>query len=36
VAKLMPVVWIFLSFLALLVFSSLYLDLTHPVATPFR
>ncbi|MEI6453239.1 MAG: RIP metalloprotease [Actinomycetes bacterium] len=35
VAKLMPVVWIFLSFLALLVFSSLYLDLTHPVANPF-
>jgi membrane-associated protease RseP (regulator of RpoE activity) len=36
VAKLMPVVWVFLTVLGLLLFSSLYLDLTHPVANPFR
>ena len=36
VAKLMPVVWVFLTVLGLLLFSSLYLDLTHPVANPWR
>jgi len=36
VTKLMPVVYAFVGFLLLLVTTSMYLDLTHPAANPFR
>jgi membrane-associated protease RseP (regulator of RpoE activity) len=36
VAKLMPVAYAFVAFLLLLVSTSVYLDLTHPIANPFK
>jgi membrane-associated protease RseP (regulator of RpoE activity) len=36
VAKLTPVAWAFVMFLGLIVLSSLYLDITHPVKNPFQ
>ena len=36
VAKMMPVAYAFVAFLLLLVSTSVYLDLTHPIANPFR
>ena len=36
VAKMMPVVYAFVGFLLLLVSTSVYLDLTHPIANPFK
>ena len=36
VSKMMPVVYAFVAFLLLLVSTSVYLDLTHPVANPFK
>jgi membrane-associated protease RseP (regulator of RpoE activity) len=36
VTKMMPVVYAFVAFLLLLVSTSVYLDLTHPVANPFK
>jgi membrane-associated protease RseP (regulator of RpoE activity) len=36
VAKMMPVAYAFVAFLLVLVSTSLYLDLTHPIANPFR
>ncbi|MEI8051162.1 MAG: site-2 protease family protein [Actinomycetes bacterium] len=36
VTKLMPIVYAFVAFLVLLVTTSAYLDLTHPVANPFQ
>jgi len=36
VTKMMPVVYVFVAFLLLLVSTSVYLDLTHPVANPFK
>ena len=36
VRKLMPAVYLFVGLLLALVMSSLYLDLTHPAANPFR
>jgi membrane-associated protease RseP (regulator of RpoE activity) len=36
VAKMMPVVYAFVGFLLLLVSTSVYLDLTHPMANPFK
>jgi hypothetical protein len=34
-AKLLVVAYVFIFFLLLLVSSSVYLDITHPVANPF-
>jgi len=36
VAKMMPVAYAFVAFLLLLVSTSVYLDLTHPIANPFQ
>lgn len=36
VSKMMPAVYAFVGFLLLLVSTSVYLDLTHPVANPFK
>ncbi|HUC38129.1 MAG TPA: site-2 protease family protein [Acidimicrobiales bacterium] len=36
VNKLMPVAYAFVLFLGFIVVTSLYLDITHPVANPFR
>jgi membrane-associated protease RseP (regulator of RpoE activity) len=36
VAKMMPVAYAFVAFLLLLVSTSVYLDLTHPIANPFH
>ena len=36
VTKLMPFIYAFVAFLLLLVTTSAYLDLTHPVANPFQ
>jgi len=36
VNKMMPAVYAFVAFLLLLVSTSVYLDLTHPIANPFK
>lgn len=36
VTKMMPVVYAFLAFLLVLVTTSMYLDIAHPAANPFR
>lgn len=36
ITKMMPVVYAFVAVLLVLVMSSMYLDLTHPAANPFR
>ena len=36
VTKMMPVVYAFLAFLLVLVSTSMYLDIAHPAANPFR
>ena len=36
VTKMMPVVYVFLAFLLVLVSTSMYLDIAHPAANPFR
>jgi len=36
VSKMMPVAYAFVAFLLLLVSTSVYLDLTHPIANPFH
>ncbi len=36
VNKLTPVVWAFVLLLGFIVFTSLYLDITHPVKNPFQ
>ena len=36
VTKMMPVVYAFVGLLLILVVSSMYLDVTHPAANPFR
>ena len=33
---MMPVVYAFLAFLLVLVSTSMYLDIAHPAANPFR